>query len=212
MRIRRSRRLFVSTCSMTSSSGTAAFLKTGMETSPAASTLGVVGVPSGESVFSLSWLSTRVVGLRLKSSVTCTSCSTRPRRTAIMMTASSVSRKTMKKMGTLNRLFAMVPKGKGCQRKPRSPRPSLWRMAGAKVRPRLSDYQRSPSGGSTAVRKVRKTDDPGLLGSLFLCRVWAPRAFSAHDPHDSQVLRSRARFTLHSTSSRLRESGQMYCL
>jgi hypothetical protein len=30
----------------------------------------------------------------------------------MIMTASSVSRKTMKKMGTLNKLFAMVPGGR----------------------------------------------------------------------------------------------------
>jgi len=37
-----------------------------------------------------------------------TICLTRPRREAMMIAASRVSRKTMKKMGTENRLWAMV--------------------------------------------------------------------------------------------------------
>ena len=44
-----------------------------------------------------------------------TICSTRPRRTETMMAASSVSRNTMKKIGTEKRLPAIVREGGLCR-------------------------------------------------------------------------------------------------
>jgi hypothetical protein len=45
-----------------------------------------------------------------------TSCSTRPRSVAMIIEASRVSRKTMKKIGTEKRLWVMVSEGKRADR------------------------------------------------------------------------------------------------